>query len=33
MKAELLEPMVKDALGPVLKIVIRREKQQEIKEI
>ncbi|MFW9827579.1 MAG: HgcAB-associated protein HgcC [Candidatus Thorarchaeota archaeon] len=31
MKADLLEPMVQDALGPVLKIVIRRENQDEKK--
>ncbi|MFX0140243.1 MAG: HgcAB-associated protein HgcC [Candidatus Hodarchaeota archaeon] len=31
MKADILEPMVKDALGPVLKIVVRRENGQENK--
>lgn len=28
MKADILEPMVKDALGPVLKIVVKRENSQ-----
>ncbi|MFX0040348.1 MAG: HgcAB-associated protein HgcC [Promethearchaeota archaeon] len=31
MKADILEPMVQDALGPVLKIVVRREDSQENK--
>ncbi len=29
MKSNMLEPMVQDALGPVLEIVIRRENEQE----
>jgi len=33
MKADILEPMVKDALGPVLKIVVRRENGQENEEV
>lgn len=32
MKADILEPMVQDALGPVLKIVVRRENNQENKK-
>ena len=29
MKSNILEPMVQDALSPVLKIVVRREDEQE----
>ncbi len=32
MKADILEPMVQNALGPVLKIVVRREEEQNKKE-
>ncbi|MFX0008460.1 MAG: HgcAB-associated protein HgcC [Promethearchaeota archaeon] len=32
MKADILEPMVQNALGPVLKIVVRREEVPEQKE-
>jgi antitoxin PrlF len=32
MKADILEPMVKDVLSPVLKIVVRREDKQEGKD-
>lgn len=33
MKADILEPMVQDALGPVLKIVVRQESKQETKKV
>ncbi len=32
MKADILEPMVQNALGPVLKIVVRQEEEPEKKE-
>ncbi|MFX0003441.1 MAG: HgcAB-associated protein HgcC [Candidatus Hodarchaeota archaeon] len=31
MKADILEPMVQNALGPVLKIIVRREDNKEEK--